>query len=235
MRWRLLKLDWKYAVGELVIVTAGVLIALAIDQWNSDRLDRAEEARIIQRLIADLRSDLEGYAFGVGVLDRKDAALAGVLSATAGTNEASYDSRSLLADVIASGGYGWNQYRALRTTFDELLSSGRLSLIRSAELRAQISAYYAFDVSAADRIEERETPYPNLTYELAPRFDEFELDPSIGRGEIDELAATVLDLDLRRLLIAESNLSRFVRDRFIALDAACRELIEALERYLDSS
>ena len=55
MRWRLSKLDWPYAVGELIIVTAGVLIALAIDQWNSDRLDRVEE----QRILLGLKSESE--------------------------------------------------------------------------------------------------------------------------------------------------------------------------------
>ncbi len=38
MRWRLLKLDWAYAIGEFIIVIAGVLIALTIDQWNDGRL-----------------------------------------------------------------------------------------------------------------------------------------------------------------------------------------------------
>ena len=45
----------------------------------------------------------------------------------------------------------------------------------------------------------------------------------------------LLNLDLRRPLMAETNLSRFVRQRFIAFDAACRELIEALEHYRASS
>ena len=36
MLWRKFKLDWQYALGELVIVTLGVLVALAINQWNDD-------------------------------------------------------------------------------------------------------------------------------------------------------------------------------------------------------
>ena len=40
MLWRKFKLDWKYAIGELFIVVAGVLLALAIDQWNERRLER---------------------------------------------------------------------------------------------------------------------------------------------------------------------------------------------------
>lgn len=55
MQWRRLQLDWKYAVGELVIVTAEVLIALGIDQWNTVRLDRMEERGILDQLAADVR------------------------------------------------------------------------------------------------------------------------------------------------------------------------------------
>ncbi len=55
MRWRLRKLDWPYAIGELIIVVAGVLIALAVDQWNSDRMARVEEGEIIEQLISSLK------------------------------------------------------------------------------------------------------------------------------------------------------------------------------------
>ncbi len=233
MRWRLLKLDWKYAIGELIIVTAGVLIALAIDQWNSDRLDRVEEAQIVGRLIADLRTDLEGYASGSRILETKDAALARVRAAIMDVNERSYDAPSLLTDLIESSNFGWNQPRALRATFDELLSSGRFGLIRSAELRAQISAYYDSDEGSARRIEERETAYPSLTYELAPRVNEFELDPAIDSTELEQLARGALERNLRGLVIAETNFSRFVRQRFVVLEAECNELIEALGGYLD--
>ena len=50
MFWRKFKLDWPYVIGELLIVTAGVLIALAISAWNSDRLDRDVKPRLIVAL-----------------------------------------------------------------------------------------------------------------------------------------------------------------------------------------
>ena len=52
MLWRGLKLDWKYGLSELLIVTVGVLIALAIDQWNEARLERADERHIVDQLAA---------------------------------------------------------------------------------------------------------------------------------------------------------------------------------------
>ena len=40
MKWRYLKLDWKYAIGELVIVTTGVLFALALGQWRQEQANQ---------------------------------------------------------------------------------------------------------------------------------------------------------------------------------------------------
>ena len=50
MRWRKFRLDWTYAIGELVIVTLGVLIALAIGEWNDERVVRAEEFNVLSRI-----------------------------------------------------------------------------------------------------------------------------------------------------------------------------------------
>jgi len=35
MRWRHLKLDFPYLLGELVIVVLGVSIAFAVEQWRT--------------------------------------------------------------------------------------------------------------------------------------------------------------------------------------------------------
>jgi hypothetical protein len=75
MRWRLLKLNWGYAIGELIIVSVGVLIALAIDQCNSDRLDRVDEMLIIEGLISDLEFDRSTIDQGLGFLPEKEASL----------------------------------------------------------------------------------------------------------------------------------------------------------------
>ena len=72
-----------------------------------------------------------------------------------------------------------------------------------------------------------------MTYELAPRDNEFELDDSILPSEVEHLVNIVLELDLQRPLTAEINFSRFVRQRFVLLRAACNELIGELEAYLE--
>ena len=142
MQWRFLKLNWPYAVGELLIVTMGVLIALAINEWNSDRLERAEEVLIVERLVSDLQSDLRGYQRGLEFLPRKEESLRRLHSVLMSADSMPRDLTRFLQDVIHGSNYGWNQYRASRTTFDELLGSGKLGLIRSADVRTAIGEYY---------------------------------------------------------------------------------------------
>ena len=73
--WRKFKMDWPYAFGELFIVTLGVLIALAFGEWNSDRLERAEEFDVLSRLISDIEMDVEGFGARLMFIDRKEESL----------------------------------------------------------------------------------------------------------------------------------------------------------------
>lgn len=47
----------KYAIGEIVLVVIGILIALSINNWNRDRLNRIESKTITASIYNDLVSD----------------------------------------------------------------------------------------------------------------------------------------------------------------------------------
>jgi len=47
----------KYAIGEIVLVVIGILIALSINNWNSNRSDRTRETEYMQSMLSDLQKD----------------------------------------------------------------------------------------------------------------------------------------------------------------------------------
>jgi len=47
----------KYAVGEIILVVIGILIALQINNWNEDRKTRLQEVKLVSQLLEDAKND----------------------------------------------------------------------------------------------------------------------------------------------------------------------------------
>jgi len=47
----------KYAIGEIVLVMIGILLALQVDNWNQNRLEKLKEKKILVELKRDLASN----------------------------------------------------------------------------------------------------------------------------------------------------------------------------------
>ncbi len=75
-----------YAIGEIVLVVIGILIALQINNWNQDRLNRIEERNYYRNIKRQLVEDqqgingsmdynnmfLEQYQYAIGIIAQND-------------------------------------------------------------------------------------------------------------------------------------------------------------------
>ena len=66
IRWRLARENQflkytRYAIGEIVLVVIGILIALQINNWNEERKFRKEERDYLKRLVSENKDDLETF------------------------------------------------------------------------------------------------------------------------------------------------------------------------------
>jgi len=52
---------FKYAIGEILLVVIGILIALYINNWNEIRKDRIEEKAILEELHKDFKNNLRKF------------------------------------------------------------------------------------------------------------------------------------------------------------------------------
>ena len=48
----------RYAIGEIVLVVVGILIALQVNTWNEDRVARNKEREVLEDLLKELKHDL---------------------------------------------------------------------------------------------------------------------------------------------------------------------------------
>ena len=239
MLWRKLKLDWNYAIGELAIVTVGVLIALAVDQWNSDRLASLEEAVYVSRFITDIDRDIEEIEYQISRVDKKLESLARVADQL--RSGLVPDNQEFFEDIVNGANYGWNQAPANRATYDDLGGSGRLSVISDHNIRIRISAYYTEFESRGNRIEERETEYPGMTYKLIPRATRIDgglsiltVEPNLPPDRMEEIHSNIIDSDFDMLVTAEQNFGRFLMNRSLVTLEQARKLRTTLVEYLDT-
>ncbi len=176
-------------------------------------------------------------------LDEKEASLRRVRSVLASSSESVDDPAGLLRDVIQGANRGWNQTEARRTTFNELLGSGKFSFIRDAGIRVNIADYYDSDESAHQRIDERETQYPDVSYLLVPRKNEGLVatdvanrprEPDLEDSNAEKLVADVFASSLSNYINGEINLTRFIRNLDIRLRDERLDLLRTLEAYRET-
>ncbi len=56
---------FKYAIGEIVLVVIGILIALSINNWNEGKKAKEKEKQVLTEIISDL---LINFLFGLLIL-----------------------------------------------------------------------------------------------------------------------------------------------------------------------
>ena len=53
----------RYAIGEIVLVVVGILIALQVNNWNEDRIEQNKVKALLNGIHDDLKKDKERIAF----------------------------------------------------------------------------------------------------------------------------------------------------------------------------
>jgi len=148
--------------GEFVVIVLGILAALAVDSWSEEHNNRILEQEYLARIKEELKWDLA---------EIEEAIKASILQARAATSLL-YELNDPLADHVPR--FGSDRLKAIdfttplneelgvrlkrlvwlvartrsfdprRSTYDELLATGRIVVIDDSELRASILDHYAF-------------------------------------------------------------------------------------------
>ncbi|MBK9177589.1 MAG: hypothetical protein IPM46_14905 [Flavobacteriales bacterium] len=127
-----------YAIGEIVLVVIGILIALQINNWNNYTKDRELEEQYVSGLIVDLQADslsINKLKVDSDEQVRRKEKLCEYL-----------DGGSFPEDSIHhyfSKQWGMSVgFNPTTTTFDEMKSAGRLNVIKDPALRSRIIKTY---------------------------------------------------------------------------------------------
>ncbi len=122
---------FKYAIGEIVLVVIGILIALSINNWNEAKKERAKEINYLKNLKIDLVTDLENNEhFSVLRFETSKNCSFLLNTASPKTIKETKEYTDKYDKILY-----WHAYVPSNNTFKELLSSGNLNLIKNDSIK----------------------------------------------------------------------------------------------------
>lgn len=129
----------KYAIGEIALVVIGILIALAINDWNEKRKIEKQIISYMEDLIDDLRSDVNQYDINLDYY-KKDIE----------SNERLFfkdDYRQLDVDSISrlTNKYYLIEKTSLQT-YEKIKNAGLTEALGSKETNKAVNDYYNLDI-----------------------------------------------------------------------------------------
>ncbi|RNC87991.1 MAG: hypothetical protein ED556_02030 [Winogradskyella sp.] len=132
---------FKYAIGEILLVVIGILLALQINTWKESRANRQLEIRYLTNMLGELRTDSVGINNKLNQVMRQAQTKNQFLDMVKGKTEV--DS---LFEYFKIQWAPIFPYKTLNATYSEMTSSGHLAIIRNDPLREQIiKTYNQFD------------------------------------------------------------------------------------------
>ena len=133
----------KYAIGEIILVVIGILIALQVNNWNENRKSRSFE----QEMLAQIRENLKVDKMDLKKVHKNfEKAISSITKILEYEQEQYPDSLKFwLGDILQ-----FERFAAITNSYETLKSNG-LDKVSDDKLRRLLSNYYENEVEQVSR------------------------------------------------------------------------------------
>ena len=126
---------FKYAIGEIILVVIGILIALQINNWNEERLHKIQINNYLKSLVIDLKSDIALYERNLNN-HNTDLENKSFLLSTKAYKTLEPDSIEVLINSY------WNVSSISNQTYAKIKSVGLPTVLGTPEIDKAVNDYY---------------------------------------------------------------------------------------------
>ncbi|MDP5091942.1 MAG: DUF6090 family protein [Polaribacter sp.] len=126
-----------YAIGEIILVVIGIFLAIQLNNLNENRKERDREFTFLVRLKDDINSDITD-------LSLNDSIAASSESSSSKALEVFYKSKTV-EDILTTDSlfkFTWTNIIVNRKTYDEMLNTSGIYILKNKKLRNQLTDYY---------------------------------------------------------------------------------------------
>lgn len=136
---QLKRINLKYFFTELLIVVAGILIAVSLNSWREDNADKNREQFYLNSLKTDFEQSLASLNEIQSQNLESDSSVRRLIMVI-GNNDATVNPDS--AKKLLSGHlFGFNRFVPTSGTYKEIISTGSLQILSDDELRIALSSW----------------------------------------------------------------------------------------------
>lgn len=216
-----------YAVGEIVLVVIGILIALQINNWNETKKSRRFEVKILKELRNDLKSnyhELSGILNNNKILIKRSDSLIDVI------NNQSFDI-NIHSNLLRSLDFGnFGVYNVSSTTYKFIESKG-FELLKNDSLRISISDIYErriFNIVNNHKLYQSfyqtETRPYLLSKFLLPKYD---TPLPLSEASIEnQIFKNIVNRRARMLDVSRRNIQNCLNDMDVLIQSIDQEIIK---------
>ncbi len=230
-----------YAIGEIILVVIGILIAVSINNWNNNSIQRQDEKKYLTNLLIDLQNqqaeigrqmNMEGSF--MAAKERLDPLLLQGFVSAPDMVQLNQDLMQILNGRTIS---------SFDATFEELKSSGKLNIISSDGLKTKILNFYQhheriIDVLNHNSRDNQRVLWSKLIDQQIFQANAIDLVDEQFKSKIakdqNQASTRFNDLQLAQLRIKENQLllSNLLEIRLV-LSLISTNLLEEHERYIE--
>jgi hypothetical protein len=130
----------RYAIGEIVLVVIGILIALQVNNWNEQRKFNSLKNVYVKKLIEDLKQDTAQIASKLDILVKAQQNIKDAIDKI----DTETNQQLLITSIEDYFNGGWNmiEFTPSIITFSDLSQTGNLNVFKNPDLTGSIQQYY---------------------------------------------------------------------------------------------
>jgi len=179
----------KYAIGEIVLVVIGILIALQINNWNEQRKIRIAEQEILHNLKSELLINKENLE----IINQKHISVYndGLYLLKLFNTDISEISIRKLDTILGNFETGWS-FEARDGYIKSLISTGKIDYLQNETIKTFITAFESQIIDATQdfiyiqkQLHERLWPSIDGKINAANRFQTQETNPNFPKGSYE--------------------------------------------------
>ena len=222
----------RYAIGEIVLVVIGILIALQINSWNEDRLARIEEKRILSNLHQEFETNkaiLDScIATNKSVLSNMRQVMELIVSHQSTFIE---DQKTNNLDKLLFHSFEHENYFPSEHSLTELIQSGKMQYLKNNDLKTLLYQWSStmnrsqedFN-NVGEKVENDILPYLTKKYPLKDMDSYGPLSWKEESRLSSDKTAILKDLEFENLI--DDNMYRM--NEFLVSLFELRELVDAI-------